>query len=311
MNAPHHGGLRHAPLAGIALIVLATLLFAGMDTISQWLMRNAGLPLLMGVWGRYTSQALVSAAIVLPVRRGRAFQTRHLPFHLLRGVLLFGSTLLVFLGVRYIPLGELTAITMLAPMIVTLAMARLWQEHVSPLHWVMVVGGFLGVLVIMRPGSDGFSLVMLIPLAHVVVNSAFQILTSRMARTEHPMTMHLYTGLVGMACASALLPWAWEGPLALSTWLLMALMGTLGGAGHFILILAYQRAPSRTLMPYVYGQIGFAMLGGWIVFAHVPDAWSFAGMAMIAACGAGGAWLTLREMREMRESRDAARASAP
>lgn len=302
MSGAARAGLRHAPFAGIALIVLATLLFAGMDTISQWLMRNAGLPLLLGVWGRYTAQALVSAAVVLPLRRGRAFQTRHLPFHLLRGCLLFGSTLLVFLGVRYIPLGELTAITMVAPMIVTLAMARLWQEHVSPMHWVMLVGGFLGVLVIMRPGGDSFSLVMLVPLAHVFVNSAFQILTSRMARTEDPMTMQLYTGLVGMACASVLLPWTWDGSLALSTWLLIALMGTLGGAGHFVLILAYQRAPSRTLMPYVYSQIGFAMLGGWIVFAHVPDGWSMAGMAMIAACGAGGAWLTLREMRQDRET---------
>lgn len=300
MSAPAPGGARHAPLAGIVLLVLATFLFATMDTLSQWLMRNAGLPLLMGVWGRYTAQALVSAAVVLPLRRGRAFQTRHLPFHLLRGCLLFGSTLLVFVGVRYLPLGELTAITMLAPMIVTLAMARLWQEHVSPLHWVMVVGGFLGVLVIMRPGGDSFTLIMLVPLAHVVVNSAFQILTSRMARTEHPMTMQLYTGLVGMACASTLLPWAWDSSLSVSTWLLVALMGTLGGAGHFILILAYQRAPSRTLMPYVYLQIGFAMLGGWIVFSHMPDGWSFIGMAMIAACGAGGAWLTVREMRETR-----------
>ena len=83
-------------------------------------------------------------------------------------------------------------------------------------------------------------------------------------------------------------PWLWVG---------LCVMGLMATVGHFMLILAYQRAPASTLTPYLYAQIAFAMLGGWIVFAHVPDGWSVAGRALIAACGAGGAWLTVRERR--------------
>ena len=74
-------------------------------------------------------------------------------------------------------------------------------------------------------------------------------------------------------------------------------MGLMGTVGHFMLILAYQRASAAILTPYLYGQIGFAMLGGWLVFSHIPDKWSLVGIAMIAVCGAVGAWLTAREAR--------------
>jgi len=73
------------------------------------------------------------------------------------------------------------------------------------------------------------------------------------------------------------------------------LVGVLGAVGHFLLILAYQRAPAATVTPYLYTQIGFAMLGGWVVFAHVPDRFSILGMGLIAVCGAVGAWLVVRE----------------
>jgi drug/metabolite transporter (DMT)-like permease len=77
----------------------------------------------------------------------------------------------------------------------------------------------------------------------------------------------------------------------------LCFIGLMGTIGHFILILAYQRAPAATLTPYLYSQIAFAMLGGFIVFSHVPDGWSMVGIAMIAVCGAVGAWLTVRERR--------------
>ena len=78
-------------------------------------------------------------------------------------------------------------------------------------------------------------------------------------------------------------------------------MGLMATVGHFLLILAYQRAPAATLTPYLYAQIGFAMLGGWIAFAHVPDNYSFVGMLMIAVCGAAGAWLAMRQPKRMVE----------
>ena len=179
----------------------------------------------------------------------------------------------------------------------TLLAATVLKERVSLLRWALVAGGFAGTLVIMRPGGAAFTWASLFPLALVASNAWFQVLTSQLARTEDPVTMHLYTGWTGAIVAALTLPFFWT-PLPHGwLWLLLGLMGLAGTVGHFLLILAYQRAPASTLTPYLYAQIAFAMLAGWIVFAHVPDGWSVAGMALIAACGAGGAWLTVRERR--------------
>ena len=137
----------------------------------------------------------------------------------------------------------------------------------------------------------------LLPLGLVLTNAWFQVLTSKLAQTENPLTMHFYTGWVGTLIASCVLPFAWTSLPSWHPWGVLCIMGVMGTVGHFLLILAYQRAPASTLTPYLYAQIGFATLGGWLVFSHVPDTGSLIGMGMIAACGAAGAWLTVRERR--------------
>jgi drug/metabolite transporter (DMT)-like permease len=182
-------------------------------------------------------------------------------------------------------------------LLITLLATTSLGEKVSPMRWALVTGGFTGTLIIIRPGSEAFDWTMLLPLGLVASNAWFQVLTSKLARTESPMTMHFYTGWVGTVLASTMLPFFWA---PVDSWLLwggMVLMGTAGSVGHFLLILAYARAPAATLTPYLYAQIGFAMFGGWLVFAHVPDGWSILGMGLIAVCGAAGAWLTVVESR--------------
>jgi len=110
--------------------------------------------------------------------------------------------------------------------------------------------------------------------------------------------MHFYTGWVGTLIATIPLPFVWTSLPSWNWWALLCLMGFMATVGHFLLILAYQRAPASTLTPYLYAQIACAMLGGWLVLGHVPDAASLVGMALIAVCGAAGAWLTVRERRE-------------
>ena len=116
-----------------------------------------------------------------------------------------------------------------------------------------------------------------------------------MAKTEDPGTLHFHTGLVGLAVTSAALPWARQ-PLPWVIWAALGLVALLGTFGHFLLIMVYRRAPVAVLTPYLYLQIAFATLGGWLVFAHVPDAWSLAGITLVAFCGVFGTWLTGREV---------------
>lgn len=292
--SPAHLGAR-AELAGIALVLGAAGCFAALDTTTKVV--TASVPLLLALWFRYTFQAVATTVVVLPWRGLAALRTRHLPFQCLRGVLLLVSSLFAFLSLRYMPVGEFTAIIMLAPLAVTLLAATVLKERVSPLRWTLVAGGFAGTLVIIRPGGDSFTWAALLPLGLVSTNAWFQVLTSKMARTEDPVTMHLYTGWSGALVASLGVPFVWTQVQDPWLWAGMCFMGAMATVGHFMLILAYRNAPAATLTPYLYSQIGFAMVAGWLVFAHVPDGLSLLGMGLIALCGAAGAWLTVREAR--------------
>ena len=283
-------------LAGIAMVVGAGACFAALDTTTKYI--SAAVPLLMALWFRYFFQAAATTIVVLPQRGWRIWRTRRLAWHLLRGVLLLTSSLLAFLSLRYMPVGEFTAIVMITPLAITLLAATLLKEHVSVLRWLLVAGGFLGTLLIIRPGGSAFGWSSLLPIALVASNSWFQVLTSKLARTEDPVTMHLYTGWTGTLLSALALPFVWTTLSDPWLWAGLAFMGLMATIGHFMLILAYYRAPAATLTPYLYSQIGFAMLGGFVVFAHVPDHLSLAGIGMIAFCGAAGAWLTVRERRE-------------
>jgi drug/metabolite transporter (DMT)-like permease len=185
-------------LAGIALVLAACACFSALDTATKYV--STAVPLLMALWVRYCFQAVATTVVVVPMRGLAVFRTRKLAWQLVRGLLLLTSSLLSFASLRYLPVGEFTAIVMITPLVITLLSARLLQEQVGALRWALVAGGFAGTLLIIRPGGQAFGWASLLPLALVASNASFQVLTSKLARTEDPVTMHLYTG--------------WAGPLA-------------------------------------------------------------------------------------------------
>ena len=284
-------------LAGIALVIAAVACFALLDTTTQFV--SASVPILMALWFRYFFQAIATTAVVLPLRGLGVLRTLHPKFQCLRGLLLLMSSLFAFLSLKFMPVAEFTAIGAIVPLVITLLAATALGEKVSALRWALVLGGFVGTLIIIRPGGEDFSWPLLLPLGMVITNSGFQVLTSKLARTEDPMTMHLYTGWVGTLLATLALPFVWISLPSWSLWGWLALMGAAASVGHFLLILAYKQAPAATLTPYLYAQIGFATLGGWLVFSYVPDRWALAGMLLIALCGAASAWLSARESRAL------------
>ncbi len=305
--APSHAkaGPPHQALRGILLVLLAVACFATLDTTSKFL--STSVPLAMAMWFRFTFQAVSTTAVVLPLKGLKGLRTQHPRFQLLRGLLLVASSALAFLSLRFVGVAEFTAIISLVPLIITVVAALKLRERVSWLRWALVLGGFVGTLIVIQPNADDFNWHTLLPLAVVVVSVGFQLMTSHLARTEDPAVTHLYTGWIGSLAASAALPFVWVQIDASAVWLALALVGVMGTVGHFMLILAYKHASPSTLTPYLYGQVVFAVLGGWLVFSQVPDRWSLLGIGLITLCGALGTWLTVREQRSRSASASAER----
>ncbi len=286
------------PVAGVALIIGAATCFASLDTAVRFLGGSIGVALLLGL--RYAIHTL-AMLLWIAASPEKSFRTAYPRFQVLRGALLLFSTAMVFTTLQHMPVAEMTAIVMLTPLLVTL-LARVWlHERVSALRWVLVAGGFAGALIVIRPGSGLFGWIVLLPLAAALSNAAFQLLTSKLAPHANPYTTNFYTGLTGMVLVLPLLLAGWRdigATLSAAPTLHLVLLlavGALGTGGHLLLILALGKAPTATLMPFLYTQIGVAALVGWLVLGDAPDAWGCVGMAVIALCGAASAWLNVRE----------------
>ncbi len=283
------------PLRGVAFLIAAVACFAALDTSVKFL--SATVPILLVVWFRYLFQAVVMAAVVLPTRGWQSLRTQHPWLHLLRGALLLAVSTLGFFSLIYMPVGEFTAIIMLTPLVVTLLAALFLKERVNPLRWALVLGGFSGALLVIQPTGQAVGWAVALPLVMTLAYAVFQILTSRMARTESAMTMHFYTGWTGALLSTLLLPWVWQTIHDWPTAALLFMAGAMGTTGHFLLIQAFARAPAALLAPYLYTQIGFALLAGWLVFDHVPGRLEWWGIGLIVLCGASLAWLAARAHR--------------
>lgn len=284
---------------GIGFIVVSVMCFAALDTTTKLVALAA--PVAMLMWVRFLFQTVLTCGALLPSRGVALFHTRKPGLQFLRGVLLLMCSVSAFFSLLFMPVGEFTAIIMITPLVITVIGALLLRETVSWLRWLCVVSGFVGCLVVIRPGSETFNWAMLLPLLLVAANTGYQILTSHLTKTEDPGTLHFYTGLVGLLLSTLLLPFVWQS-LSVNVWLMLLLVSVFSTLGHFVLILAYARAPVVVLTPYLYLQVGFAALGGWLVFSHVPDAWSLSGIALITASGVLGTWLTGREAMQQAAS---------
>jgi drug/metabolite transporter (DMT)-like permease len=260
---------------GILCVVVASACFATLDTTSQLI--GLAAPIVMVQWLRYMIQTLSSAAVIAQSGELSQLRITKPALHIMRGLMMLCTTMLGFSSLRYVPVADFTAIVMLTPLVVTLAATRLLGEHVPPLRWLLAAGGFVGVLIIIRPLSQEFEPAVLLVLALVVMGAGFQILTAHMMRTESASHTHLSSGITGL--------------------IVMSCAGLAASTGHLLLNLSFKRIPASVVTPYLYSQMGFAALGGWLVFGRAPDAYSWLGMALVAICGVLNAWLTLRESR--------------
>lgn len=271
-------------LSGFLLLVLALFLFACSDATAKYLSAFYLVPLL--AWVRYLTHLGFMLVAVAPSAGRELIVTHHPVLMLLRGGLQVGSTLLVLMALRTLPLAETTALIFITPLLVALLAGPMLGEKVRLRNWRATVAGFCGVLLIVRPGGEMSGVGVLYALGSASCYALYQILTRKLAISEPPIRQLFYIALVGTVVMSIFLPTFWidvlpsprQGALILS-------LGLYGGLGHFLLIRAFNESPASRLAPLLYLQIVWAMLIGWLVFDHFPDRVSLLGIVIICSAG--------------------------
>lgn len=281
-------------LLGITLTLCACALFALLDSATKY--SGQVLPMLLVLWLRFLAQALVTSALVLPRQGLAALRTGHPRFQASRALFGILTTVCAFFCIQTMPLGNFTAIWSACPLLLVVASALWFGERVSAVRWVLLVLGLISVIVIVRPERSDQALgwQALLPVGLLVCGTGYQLLGSRLARLDAPATTQLYSTWLPMLLTTPFVPWFWQPVEGWQLWLAVAAMGLCSGVGHLILLQAYTHATPSVISPFLYSQIGFAMLVGWLLFDQVPDGLSLAGMGGVVVCGVCGMWLSMR-----------------
>jgi len=279
-------------LVGIGLISATYLLFTLLDGSAKWLVQSV--PVLVVVWLRFLTHTLIASALLFPMRGLALVRTQHLRWHLARGLMFVAMTGMNFWALQFLQLTVTASIFFMVPILVALLSAPLLGEKLDAKRWGAILIGFAGVLVIVRPGSEAFHPAMLLSLANAVLYAFFNMMTRKLAAYDPPETIQFLPAVVASVVLAPFALAAWESPHGWFEWLLLCLMGVFGGTGHYLLAMAHRYAPASTLAPFLYQQILYMALFGYLVFGSVPDAAVWIGAAIVIA---SGLYLFSRERR--------------
>jgi drug/metabolite transporter (DMT)-like permease len=277
-----HGHDHPHTLRGILLVLSAVFMFSSMDTIAKYLLRTYPLPPL--IWARYVVQMVFMLVLLAPRMGLGLVRTSHPWLQILRGVLLVISSVFFYLSLTFLPMAEAAAITFVGPVLITALSGPMLGERITPRQWVAVGLGFVGVLIIIRPGGGLLTPTAIFPLCSALAFSFYQIITRKIVGREHPLTTLFYTALVGTAVTSLGLPFAWHTPTLGQVPLILAI-GLLGGFGHFLLIRAVTQASPSALAPFIYVQLIWSTVLAFIAFGEFPNSGSLLGMLVIVSAG--------------------------
>jgi drug/metabolite transporter (DMT)-like permease len=271
--------LRHA----LPLILLSGIFFSTLDATAKYLVRDH--TLFVVVWARYVGQMLVTTPIAWHRGGGQFWRTRHPGVQLARSLCLVLATACFFGGLRFLPLAEASAITFLAPMFAIVLSMPVLGERPTRARWLSAIGGFAGILILVRPGSAVFHPATGLLVIAAISNAFYQLLTRRLPN-DSPHTTLFFSGLVGTVALSLALPFAdLPGEITSRDAMFLVVLGLLAGVGHWFLITAFLRAPASLVAPFTYLQMIWATLYGYLVFSQLPDGLSALGMAVIVASG--------------------------
>ncbi|MBX3569564.1 MAG: DMT family transporter [Rhizobiaceae bacterium] len=274
-------------------MVASGILFACLDTTAKLLVVS-GLPAPFVAWIRFAVNAAMVVIVFRPWRPGSGVGPRSLTAQVLRAVTIFVTTILNFMALRTLQLAETTSILFLQPMVITALAGPLLGEWAGWRRWLAVGVGFIGVLVIARPGFGVFHIGHAYALGAMLSGAFYAMMTRALSGTETPQSLIFFQSAVPTLLLLPVVPFAGSMPSHGYMWLLFLSMGFYAFFGHWLLIKAYRAATATALAPYPYLQMIWMIGAGYLVFDQLPDLWTVGGSAIIVA---GGLYIVHREHR--------------
>ncbi|MGO4526843.1 DMT family transporter [Microvirga sp. 2MCAF35] len=282
-SQPKIAAWHQSRVAGIALMCVALFCFSCLDATAKWV--NRSIDPMVTVWARYVSAACLTFLVINPRTQPGALRTRRLPLQLLRSFLLFASTICNFFALKYLQLVETQSIIFATPLLVALFAGPLLGERVGWQRMSAIGIGFIGILVITRPGLGTMHPAALLSLTGSVAYAFYAIVTRMLASSDSVATTTLYSSVAGIVFVTPVLPWVWSTPSSPLMWFLLATTGFYGAFGHWLLVLAHARAPAAILSPFIYSQIVWMLILGYVLFGDWPDTWTFVGAGIVIVSG--------------------------
>jgi drug/metabolite transporter (DMT)-like permease len=271
-------------LLGIGLVLFAFLVFTWIDGSAKWL-GLAGLPVMQIVFMRYAGSLVIVAATTLPQQGPSVLRSANFGLEVLRALALLGSSVCNLTAVQYLPLTVTSSISFTMPLILCALSVPLLGEQVGWRRWTAIGIGFVGILIIVQPGTNAFHPAALLCVASAFFSSMYFLLTRRLAGVDSTATQQFYGNVIAtvILLPFALANWVW--PTNPVDWAVFGFIGLVGYGGHQFSTIAHRYAPASTLAPFAYSQIIFMTAISWLIFKQPPDIWLYIGAPIVIGSG--------------------------
>jgi drug/metabolite transporter (DMT)-like permease len=245
-------------------------------------------------WARAFGHVVFMLCAFLPRNGIRLLRTRRPALQLCRSALLYGSNLAYFFAITFMPLADAAAVNQTAPLIVAVLAWPMLRERTTLPMALAAIGGFVGVLIIIRPGTAVFHAASLAVLFSALCYAMYQILTRKVAPFDSAATSTVYSSMVGAFVMLLVMPFVWKTPQTARDVLFFCSMGVLGALGHYCVARALTYAPVNIVSPFLYTQLLGSVLVGYLFFGDIPDLFSWLGGVVIVGCGLSLGWSQTR-----------------
>ena len=270
-------------LKAIGLMCVALMCFSTLDTTAKYL--TASFPVIQIIFCRYFTHLMAAVGTTPPRELPTVWRSRRWVLQIMRGCFMLGATMFNFIAVQYLQLAETMSIFFATPLMVALLSGPLLNEWVGPRRLVAICVGFTGVLLVVRPGLGGLPWQAIFSVLAMLSYSGYAITTRMLAPTEKSTTAQFYSATIGTLAFLPLVIGVWQTPTSLFLAFLLLATGFIGFTGHQFMIAAHRIAPAAILSPFIYTQIFWMSLLGYLIFGDIPGIWTIAGASVVIASG--------------------------